>query len=232
MGSIYWIVSALKDVKHIITEANPASTFSIFGPIAVEWHISYIIRVMATVSEAVQEAVDLMNSGAYERAVLPTAFAIDLTARKINEKDTFSELDCARFLKEYWDLITFMGMPRALPLPMSIPFGLKQIIPSFNSLHGALEIVTMVITETLKLRHMPAEFTFNSTGKFEIKNDKLLLPTGLVCGLLGSVIFHPSNKDEEIGEFYWINISDFKMFVNELFGKQELAERIMRFYSE
>ena len=90
----------------------------------------------------------------------------------------------------------------------------------------------MVITETLKLRHMPAEFTFNSTGKFEIKNDKLLLPTGLVCGLLGSVIFHPSNKDEEIGEFYWINISDFKMFVNELFGKQGLAERIMRFYSE
>jgi hypothetical protein len=187
---------------------------------------------MAEVSEAVQEAVDLMNSGAYERAVLPTAFAIDLTVRKINGKDTFSELDCGRFLKDQWDLITFMGMPRALPLPMSIPFGLKQIIPTFNSLHGALEIVTMVITETLKQRQMPAEFTFNSTGKFEIRNDKLLLPTGLVCGLLGSVIFHPLNKDEEIGEFYWINISDFKMFVNELFGKQELAERIMRFYSE
>ena len=187
---------------------------------------------MAEVGEAVQEAVDLMNSGAYERAVLPTALAIDLTVRKINGKDTFSELDVGRFLKDHWELITFMGMPRALPLPMSIPFALKQIVPTFNSLHGELEIVTMVIAETLKQRQMPPEFAFNSTGEFEIKNDKLLLPTGLVCGLLGSVIFHPSNKDEEIGEFYWINISDFKMFVNELFGKQELAEKIMRFYSE
>jgi len=44
---------------------------------------------MTTVGELVQEAVDLMNSGAYERAVPPTAAAIDLTVRKITEKDTF-----------------------------------------------------------------------------------------------------------------------------------------------
>ena len=187
---------------------------------------------MNTVGELVQEAVDLMNSGAYERAVPPTAMAIDLTAQRINEKDVFSELDCGRFLKENWPLITFMGMPRALPLAMDIPFALKKIIPTFNSLHGALEIVSLVVTETLKQRKMPTEFSFNSTGKFEIKNKKLLLPSGLVCGLLGSVIFHPMNKDEQIGDMYWISISDFKMFVSELFGKQDLAERIMKFYSE
>ena len=187
---------------------------------------------MNPVGETVQEAVDLMNSGAYERAMLPTAMAIDLTARKINEKEVFSELDCARFLKDNWQLITFMGMPRALPLDMSIPFALKQIMPAFNSHHGALEIVTLVLTETLKILQMPAEFSFNSTGKFEIKKKKLLLPTGLVCGLLGGVIFHPVNKGEDIGEMYWINISDFKMFISELFGRQDLAERIMKFYME
>jgi hypothetical protein len=226
------VLSAKKDGKHLITDTLRTATFSISRAIADKVHVSYIIRVMATVGEAVQEAVDLMNSGAYERAVPPTAAAIDLTVRKINGKDAFSELDCGRFLKDNWDLITFMGMPRALPLPMNIPFALKQIIPTFNSLHGALEIITMVITETLKQRQMPAEFSFNWTGKFEVKNDKLLLPSGLVCGLLGSVIFHPLNKDETIGEMYWISISDFKMFVSELFGKQELADRIMRFYSE
>src|SRR5688572_18053407 len=118
---------------------------------------------MSTVGELVQEAVHLMNSGSYERAVPPTATAIDLTARKINEKDTFSELDCSRFLKENWELITFMGMPRALPLELSIPFALKQIIPTFNSLHGAPEIISLVVVETLKHRQMPSEFAFNST---------------------------------------------------------------------
>jgi hypothetical protein len=187
---------------------------------------------MNSVGETVQEAVDLMNSGAFERAILPTAMAIDLTARKINEKDAFSELDVSRFLKENWQLITFMGMPRALPLDLSIPFALKRIVPTFNSLHGALEIVTLVLTETLKQHQMPSEFSFNSTGKFEIKRDRLLLPTGLVCGLLGGVIFHQVNSGEAIGEMYWINISDFKMFINELFGRQDLAERIMKFYLE
>ena len=187
---------------------------------------------MTTVGELVQEAVDLMNSGAYERSVPPTAAAIDLTVRKLTEKDTFSELECSRFIKDNWALITFMGMPRALPLELNIPFAFKKIMPSFNSLHGALEIVSLVVTETLKVRHMPPEFSFNSTGKFEIKKNKLLLPSGLVCGLLGSVIFHPTNKGEEIGEMYWISISDFKMFVSELFGRDDLAERIMRFYQE
>ena len=187
---------------------------------------------MTTVGELVQEAVDQMNSGSYERAVPPTAAAIDLTVRKINAKDTFSEIDCGRFLKENWPLITFMGMPRALPIEMSIPFALKKIIPTFNSLHGAPEMVTLLVTETVKQRQMPKEFSFNWMGKFEIKSGRLLLPSGLVCGLLGSVIFHPLNKDEQVGDNYWINISDFKMFVSELFGRQDLAERIMKFYLE
>lgn len=187
---------------------------------------------MGTVGQIVQEAVDFMNSGSYELAFVPTAIAIDLTAKKAFEKDSLSEMDYGRFLKENWQLITFMGMRRALPLPMSIPFGLKRIVPAFNVNHGAEEIVSLAITQTLKAGRMPTEFTFNSTGKFEIKNGRLLLPSGLVCGLLGSVIFHPANKDEVIGDQYWISICDFKMFVTELFGRKDLADRIMKFYLE
>lgn len=187
---------------------------------------------METVGEYVQEAVDFMNSGAYLRAVAPTAQAIDATLEKVLKKDVPSEDDYRRFIKENWPLITFMGMPRALPLPMNIPFGLKRIVPSFNVHHGAEEIILLVIRDTLKFGQMPAEFAFNSTGSFEIKNGKLLLPRGLVNGLLGSVIFHPVNKDETIGEKYWMNISDFKMFISELWGRADLAERIMKFYLE
>ncbi len=187
---------------------------------------------MNTVGEYVQEAADFMNSGSYLRAVAPTALAIEATMRKAFEKDTLSEDDYKRFLKQNWQLITFMGMPHALPLPMNIPFGLKRIVPQFNVHHGAEEIILHVLRETLKSGRMPPEFAFNSSGRFEIKDNKLLLPRGLVNGLLGSVIFHPTNCGETIGEKYWMNISDFKMFISELWGRNDLANRIMKFYLE
>ena len=187
---------------------------------------------MKTVGEFVQEAVDFMNSGAYRQAVLPCALAIEATAQKVFGKESLSEDDFKRFLKDNWQLISFMGMARALPLPMNIPFGLKRILPTFNVHHGAEEIILLVLRETMKFGKMPAEFAFNSSGKFEIKDNKLLLPRGLVNGLLGSVIFNPVNKAEIIGEKYWMSISDFKMFISELWGRQDLAERIMKFYLE
>ncbi len=187
---------------------------------------------MKTVGELVQESVDFMNSGLFGRAVLPCALAIETTARKVFGKETVSEEDFKRFLKENWQLISFMGMARALPLPMNIPFGLKRIVPTFNVHHGAEEIILLVLRETMKFGKTPPEFDFNSGGKFDIKNNKLLLPRGLVNGLLGSVIFQPINKDETIGEKYWMSISDFKMFISELWGRQDLAERIMKFYLE
>lgn len=187
---------------------------------------------MQTVGEYVQEAVDFTNSGFALRAMLPTARAIEATIRKAAEKESLSEDDFKRFLKENWQLITFMGMPRALPLPMNVPFGLKRIVPSFNVHHGAEEIVLLVIRETLKSGRIPNAFAFNSAGRFEIKDNKMLLPPGLVNGLLGSVVFHPTNKGETIGEKYWMSISDFKMFISELWGRADLAERIRKFYLE
>ncbi|HEY8559610.1 MAG TPA: hypothetical protein VIL74_04340 [Pyrinomonadaceae bacterium] len=185
---------------------------------------------MGTVGEYVQESVDFMNSGAFSKAVAPAARAIDATVRKSLAKENLSGNDYQRFLKENWALIVFMGMPRALPLALDVPFAFKRIAPSFSVHHGAEEIILLVLRETLKFDRLPAQFAFNSAGRFEVVNGKLLLPPGLVNGLLGSVIFHPVNKEETIGEKYWMNISDFKMFISELWGRKDLAERIMRFY--
>jgi hypothetical protein len=185
---------------------------------------------MKTVGQMVQETVDCMNSGFATRAVTPASDAIEATICKAHGKDAASADDYKRFLKANWRLITFMGMPHALPLPLNVPFGLKRIVPSFNVHHGAEEIVALIVQETLKTGRMPAHFAFNSDGQFKIDGGKLLLPPRLVNGLLGSVIFHPANRDEKIGEKYWMTISDFKMFISELWGRNDLAERIMKFY--
>ncbi len=187
---------------------------------------------MKTVGELVREAMDLVDRGFYEQAFVPAAAAIFETARKNFEKDELASDDYRRFLKENWQLISFMGMGSALPLPVNIPFGFKRIVPEFNIHHGAEEIIFYVISQTLRLNKLPDTIALNNKGIFEIKNNRLLLPKAVVSGLLGSVIFHPSNKDEVIGDKYWMSISDFKMFVSELWGRADLAERIMKFYLE
>jgi hypothetical protein len=187
---------------------------------------------MQTVGQLVQETIDCMNSGFKTRALTPAAHAIELTLRKALDRENLSEDNYKKFLKENWQLIVFMGMPRSLPLPLNVPFGVKRIFPSFNVHHGAEEIVLLILRETLKSGRMPAAFAFNSTGTFEMKDGKLLLPPGMVNGLLGSVIFHLVNREETIGEKYWMSISDFKMFISELWGRADLAERIMKFYQE
>lgn len=187
---------------------------------------------MKTVSQLVQETIDFMGRGFYEQAFVPTSQAIAETAKKAYGKENLSNDDYSRFLKENWRLITFMGMPRALPLPLNVPFGFKRIVPSFNVHHGAEEIILYIVRQTLLFNKLPDMISLNNKGVFEIRNNKLLLPKALVSGLLGSVIFHPSNKKETISDKYWISVSDFKMFVSELWGRSDLAERIMKFYLE
>lgn len=187
---------------------------------------------MKTVSEFVQEAVDLMESGLKEQALAPTVAAIGETLRKTSEKEELSEYDFQEFIKENWQLIVFMGLPRALPLPLNVPFGVKRIVPTFNIHHGAEEIVLLVILQILRMGRLPDEFAFNTTGEFEVKEARLLLPDSLIFGFLGSVIFHPNNAGETTPDKYWLSVSDFRMFISEFWGRRDLAERIMKFYLE
>ena len=177
-----------------------------------------------------QETIDCLNSGFKTRSMTPAARAVEATIQKAFAKEAVSPDDFRKFFKENWELIVFMGMPRAFPLPLNVPFGVKRNFPSFNVLHGAQEIVQLILLETLKSGRMPSAFAFNTEGRFEMRDGKLMLPPGLVNGMLGSVIFNPVNAHETIGEKYWMTISDFKMFISELWGRRDLAERIRKFY--
>lgn len=185
-----------------------------------------------SIGEHLQEAIDCTDRGLYRMAFVSAVAALTETLRKITEKDNLSEDDLRRFLKEHRELISFMCLPRALPLALNVPFGVKRIEPKFNVHHGIEEIVLLVIQRTIALGRLPEEFAFHASGSFEIKDGKLLIPHTLVGGLLGLIVVNPVNRDEEIGDKYWINISDFKMFVSELWGRIDLAERIRRFYLE
>ena len=210
-------------------------TFIIHKDFCVYNFIGRISRVgggLMTVGQNVREAVDLMEKGLPEIAFAKACAAIGKTILKSVEKTNLSDDDYQRFIKENWQLISFMSLPQALPLPMNVPFGLKRIVPRFNIHHGAEEIVSLVINQTLFIGKLPPEFALNSNGFFEVKDNKLFLPNTLLGGLLGIVIVQPINKDETVPGKYWMNIADFKMFTSELWGRIDLAERIMKFHLE
>jgi len=185
-----------------------------------------------TVGGLVQEALDLIGSGSPDKAIRPVSLAIQLTTGRTFARNPVQELDIIQFVKANWETLSFGCSALMRPLPLNIPFALKRIVPTFNSLHGVQEITALVVSQTLELGEVPRHFKFNWAGEFVAKPGQLFLPSGLPSALLGTVIFSPVNGGETIGERYWFSVGDFRMFVTELFGRQDIMDRIIEYHKD
>jgi hypothetical protein len=184
---------------------------------------------MKTIGQLVEETLDYTDRGLLEVAFLPACEALRQTADAVYADQKSAEPEFQRFIRENWRLISFMGIPRRDAIPPNLPFGLRRAIPSFNIPNIYEEIVIYAVRQTLATHRIPLEIGFNNFGT-DVENEKLLLPKSLLFAILGSVVFNPVNKDETLADKYWLNIWDFKMFISELWGRQDLAERVIRLY--
>jgi hypothetical protein len=190
------------------------------------------VLIYMSIGEHIQTAIDCTDRGLFNLGFVSTCAALGETLAKTAGSEIATTDDFRKFLKENWELIAFMSLPKAIPLPLNVPFGIKRIDAKFNVHYGIEEIVLMIIEKTIRSGKLPDDFAFHSGGSFEINDGKLLIPHTLVGGLVGITVVHPDNKNESISNRYWINISDFKMFVSELWGRIDLAVRIRKFYLE
>ncbi|MCY7376892.1 MAG: hypothetical protein LH472_13110 [Pyrinomonadaceae bacterium] len=181
---------------------------------------------MKTVSELVQETIDLMEKGLFDAAFQTAGAAFEATAEKASETGNYREI-----VDEYWRVISFMGFPHLTFSHLEIPIVIKEISPNPRS-YSLKELVVFVLTDTLRNGKLPENVELTAVGGFEKRGGRLLIPTNLTFGLLGYAIFNPINKDEVISDKYWLNISSFKMFIAEFFGRIDLAERIVKFHLE
>ena len=184
---------------------------------------------MKQVGELVRESIEAMENGATETAFALICAAVEATLKKSLKTDDLTNGDYQNFIKQQWRLLSFMGLPRALPLPLDVHFGLKRMVHGFN-LIGAEELVLHLVRQTAAAGRLPAQFKFHSGATFELRGNQIFIPASLIGGLVGIVIFQPANLGETVPDKYWINVSDFKMFVSEFWGRIDLAERIMDFY--
>ena len=138
--------------------------------------------------------------------------------------------DYKRFIDEHWDLLVFMRLPQTKSPFLEVQFVIKEISLNPRRDYAIKEIVVYLLTYALRNERMPYDMKFFAGNDFEKNHNTLFIPNSLISGLLDLVVVHPVNKDEKIPDKYWISISDFKMFVSELWGRIDLAERIRKFY--
>lgn len=181
---------------------------------------------MKQIGELVHEAIDAMGGGRNEAAFAAMSAAVMETLKKTLETDALSNHDYQTFIKQHWRLLAFMGLPRSLPMSREVDSEMKKIVHGFH-LNGAEELTVHLVRQTAAMGMPPPQFKFHPAPMFEIKDKQIFIPRTLIGGLIGIVIFQPANKNESVPDNYWINVSDFKMFISELWGRMDLAERIM-----
>ena len=185
---------------------------------------------MKPVGEIIQESIDLMERGLIEKAFAKACLASRETIKKSMEKDELTLFDYKSFVGENWDLLSFMCFPNAASPYLNLHFMIKDISMNPRRNYTLKEITVYLLTYAVKHGKIPDNVKFYNEEKFEIRREKLFVPVNLLKGLLGLLVAHPVNKHEKIPDQYWINISDFKMFVSELWGRIDLVERIRKFY--
>lgn len=184
--------------------------------------------IMVTVGDRIKEAIDDINQEKLELALSHVCIAIDITARKLSGAEKSKKTDYKKFLLEYMWLITYMGIPGLMAPGISFNFKHKDIKSDAEGRCGIEDVIYHVIRCGL-IHSTGADSKIVWSHDINISDGKnLVLPDNLIWGLIGAVVFCPANKDELIPEIYWISIDGFKFFIQEIWGRVDLAQRVIK----
>lgn len=184
---------------------------------------------MSKIGQMVKETIDFSNNTVQTLSFTKACEAFNETAKKNFGKDNISENEYANFYKENWWLINLIGLPGSFPVEDEIVETAKTKIFMMGTIYKIEDIILYLVKKNLKTRGLPMGFEFHNLSIFELEENKVMIPKQLIYGILGAVVFNPINKDEEIEENYWIGFGGYKMFVSELWGRMDLAERAMKY---
>ena len=188
---------------------------------------------MVPVGRRVQEAIDHMAKGELELALTAICIAVDITSQRHKGTTRSSRSAYKAFIREYLWLITYMGFPGLMATTVRVPFNHPEAKPDAAGNIGIDDIVYHVVRCALIHSDEGARrVKWNSA--ISLGNDdqgNLILSDKLIWGLAGAVVFAPVNKAETLPDTYWLTIADFKMFVSEMWGREDVAKRVINFYT-
>ena len=188
---------------------------------------------MIPVGQRVQEAIDHLDQGRFALAVTPACLALDVTSQRFYDAGPSGPTLTRRFVQEHLWLIAFMGFPELASTALRIPFTHPEARPDAAGTVGLDDVICHVIRcSLLRIDDKSARITWTHARPLCLDpSEHLILNPSLIWALIGAVIFSPVNRHEVIPDNYWLNIADFKMFISELWGRIDLAKRVVTFYT-
>lgn len=189
---------------------------------------------MISVGERIKEAIDHMDRGDYALALTPVCIALDITSQRHFSKNRSSRSTYKRFVQENLWLISYIGFPGLMATSIRIPFSHPEAKPDSAGNIGLEDVIYHVIRCSLiHSDDTSAKVNWNNAISLDIdpSSGNLILNPQLIWGLVGAVVFCPANKAEVIPNQYWLTIADFKMFASELWGRIDIAKRIVKLYT-
>lgn len=188
---------------------------------------------MISVGRRVQEAIDHMDKREIALALTPACIALDVTAQRYTGTKRSNRESYKKFIQDHLWLITYMGFPGLMVTTVRVPFSHPDVKPDAAGNVGVEDIIYHVIRCNLvHSDEKAAKIVWNKSIALGLDpNGNLVLSENLVWGVLGAVVFSPVNKNESILDTYWLSVADFKMFISELWGRIDIAKRVVELYT-
>ena len=166
-------------------------------------------------------------------ALTPACIALDVTAQRYTGAKRSSRGSYKKFIQDHLWLITYMGFPGLMATTVRVPFNHPDVKPDAAGSVGVEDIIYHVIRCSLvHSDEKAAKIVWNKPIALGLDpSGNLVLSENLVWGLLGAVVFSPVNKNETIPDTYWLSVADFKMFISELWGRIDIAKRVVKLYT-
>ncbi len=188
---------------------------------------------MISVGQRIQEAIDHMDRGDYALALTPACIALDITSQRHFGAKRSGRTIYKRFIQEHLWLITYVGLPGLMATTIRIPFSHPEVKADAAGNIGIEDVIYHVIRCSLvHSDDKSAKVTWNNAISLGMDGSgNLVLNPQLIWGLVAAVVFSPTNKGESIPEQYWLHVADFKMFISELWGRIDIAKRVVKHYT-
>ena len=146
--------------------------------------------------------------------------AIDATAK--NESGKAGRTSYKEFLHQNLGLITNVAFGGTQILNIHLLYDHPQVKKNSDGTVPVQEILYHVVR--CGLYHdaaLPADIAFTDKAQIRVEQDgQIVLPLGLIYGLITAVVVSPANRDERAPKEGMLNLGDFPIPINKLWGRR------------
>jgi hypothetical protein len=173
-----------------------------------------------SIGKRVSEAIEKMDSSDFEGALFAICAAIDATAQKeFNRRGRAVYKD---FIHQNLGLITDIAFGGRNILNINLTYEHPDVKRTSEGLCTIQDIFYHVIRCGLYHEaRLPGNIKFVQEQIITLKNNNLTLPSSLIFGFTIAVIISPVNKNENTFKKEILNLYNFPIPINKLWGRRE-----------